>query len=71
MLATDGGEPERSATAAIYIRVKRDVKEPRFEGAPYKTSVSETAQVDASVFKLRGRDDDKMVRIKTDDVSID
>ena len=57
----DQGEPEKTATSQVYIRVQRDLREPRFESTPYRTSVSERLDVGASIFKLRGRDDDKMV----------
>ena len=59
--ASDKGVPEKTATTLIYISVQRDLKAPEFESLPYRVTVPETTTVGKSVFKLRGRDDDKMV----------
>ena len=61
IIARDQANPEKTATSQIYIRVKRDLKPPKFEGQPYKIDISETTPIEKSVFKVRGRDDDKMV----------
>ena len=62
-VASDGAQPPKTATANIIIKVRRDLKSPRFEGAPYKKTISENFQVGQNMFDLRGRDDDKMVRL--------
>lgn len=61
--ASDGAQPPKTATTRIFIKVRRDLKPPRFEGAPYKATISENSQVGRKVFDLKGRDDDKMVRV--------
>ena len=61
MIARDQAEPEKTGTVGVYIRVRRDLREPRFESTPYRKSIAETVQPGTSVFKIRGRDDDKMV----------
>ncbi len=62
VLATDGAIPEKNATTLIYVRVKRDLRDPIFESKPYKVIISEILPVGRVIFTLRGRDDDKMVR---------
>ncbi len=62
VMASDRGTPEKTTLTSIYIRVQRDLRRPTFESAPYVTTVRESQPVDSSVFQLRGRDDDVMVR---------
>jgi len=61
VMASDGADPEKTATTVIYIRVQRDLRAPRFESLPYARTILETLDVGASVFTFRGRDDDKLV----------
>ena len=62
-VASDGAQPPKTATTNIVIKVRRDLRAPRFEGAPYKKTISENFLVGQNMFDLRGRDDDKMVRL--------
>ena len=64
MTARDQANPERTATANVYVRVRRDLKTPKFESLPYAVTIPETLERSRVVFRLRGRDDDKMVRFK-------
>ncbi len=61
-MAADGATPEKTATAGVYVRVRRDLKDPTFESLPYQVTIPETLETGRVVFRLRGRDDDKMVR---------
>ena len=57
------GAEEKNSTTLVYIRVKRDVRPPIFESLPYATAIKETQEINQPFFNLRGRDDDKMVRL--------
>ena len=61
MTARDQANPEKTATANVYVRVRRDLKAPKFESLPYAVAIPETLERNRVVFRLRGRDDDKMV----------
>lgn len=61
MIARDQATPEKTGTTQVVIRVRRDLKDPKFEGGPYTASIPETLDVGRVVFRLRARDDDKMV----------
>lgn len=60
--ARDQANPEKTATAQVYVRVRRDLQPPIFESLPYTVTIPETLEVNRVVFRLRGRDDDKVVR---------
>ena len=64
-MARDQANPEKTATSRVYIRVKRDLRMPVFEGEQCNKIISEKMEVGATVCQMRGRDDDKMVRIQT------
>ena len=59
--ARDQANPEKTATAQVYVRVRRDLQAPKFESLPYAVTIPETLGLNRVVFRLRGRDDDKMV----------
>ena len=61
--ARDQANPEKTATAQVYVRVRRDLQAPKFESLPYAVTIPETLKPESNrvVFRLRGRDDDKMV----------
>lgn len=58
---SDNATPEKTATAGVYVRVRRDLRTPSIEGQPLITEISDTARVGSIVYSLRGRDDDRMV----------
>lgn len=61
--ASDQAVPEKTAVSSVYIQVKRDMRKPIFESAPYTTTVRESNPVGKTIFQLRGRDDDVMVSL--------
>ena len=63
MNASDQAVPEKTAVSSVYVRIRRDLRDPIFESAPYSATVKESDPIGKSVFQLRGRDDDKMVGV--------
>jgi len=61
--ASDQGTPERHASLTIYVKVKRSVRAPRFDGVPYQVQrISETKPVGRDVIKVTANDPDLQVR---------
>jgi protocadherin Fat 4 len=66
VIVRDQSVPEKTATAGIYVQMKRDLQKPSFDGVPYSKTISEKLQPGTSVFRLAGRDDDKMGNLRYD-----
>lgn len=56
---SDQRVPPKTDTASVRISIKRDIKDPYFEGIPYITEVEETAGLNQLVIQLKGRDEDR------------
>ena len=61
-MADDQASPAKTATAEVRISIRRDIIPPRFTGAPYRTTISESQRLDSVFYNVRGRDDDRQVR---------
>ena len=61
-MASDGASPEKTATATVRVKVRRDLQVPEFrnEGV-FQKSIYETAEVGSSVIRISARDGDKVV----------
>ena len=60
---SDQSVPVRVANATIEVQFVED-KLPRFENLPRIQVVSENAQVDTSIYRIRSDDDDEQVSTK-------
>ena len=61
MQAIDKRAPMRIAEAIVIVKVNRNNFLPEFQGQPYKTILSENANIGFSVFTVRARDRDIQV----------
>ena len=59
--ARDNRDPERSADTTVVVKVNRNNENPKFQGQPYKTIVSENTRVGGSVIQVIARDRDIQV----------
>lgn len=61
MVAEDGGNPAKSATAVAEVEILRNFNEPIFEEREYEEEILETFGLGVSVLEVKAKDADEKV----------